>query len=102
MLQRHRLLLLRRGPAEVSLRPDFVATLYPVVTMQGDYTPERSRRGLLGEWGKMSGKLRDSLSVENHISDDYPPVFLMNCLDDPTWLTGITRSSWMRRLPKPE
>ena len=74
---------LEEGPAEVSLRPDFVATLYPVVTMQGDYAHRRSRRGLLGEWGKMSGKLRDSLSVENHISDDYPPVFLMNCLDDP-------------------
>lgn len=66
-----------------SLRPDFVAACYPVVTMTADCVHKRSRRGLLGEWGKRSQRLRDSLSVELHVRADMPPVFLMNCKDDP-------------------
>lgn len=64
------------------LRPNFAVALYPVVTL-GDspYTHKRSRRGLLGD---RSGKaLRDSLSLENLVRADMPPVFLANCKDDP-------------------
>lgn len=68
----------------VSLHPDFVAPLYPVVTLADKrYVHRRSRRGLLGEWGKGSRCMRDSLSLEKHIPTDCPPVFLMNCVDDP-------------------
>ena len=74
---------LPQGPAQVSLRPDFVGAIYPVVTMNGKYAHKRSRRGLLGEWGKSNRKLRDSLSIEKHIPADCPPVFLTNCKDDP-------------------
>ena len=74
---------LEPGDTAVSLRPDFVAALYPVVTMKGEYVHKRSRRGLLGEWGKMNRALRDSLSLQEHVPSDCPPVFLMNCLDDP-------------------
>lgn len=70
---------------EVSLRPDFVAALYPVVTLSDNrYVHKRSRRGLLGEWKKSSRMMRDSLSLEKHISSNLPPIFLANCLDDPT------------------
>ena len=65
------------------LRPDFVAPCYPVVTMHEPYVHKRSRRGLLGERGKRSQLLRDSLSLEHHVTADCPPVFLMNCVDDP-------------------
>lgn len=74
---------LPQGPAQVSLRPAFVGAVYPVVTMNGKYAHKRSRRGLLGEWGKRNRKLRDSLSIEKHIPADCPPVFVTNCKDDP-------------------
>lgn len=74
---------LPQGPARVSLKPDFVAALYPVVTMKGEYVHKRSRRGLMGEWGKYNNDLRNQLSVEEHIPSDCPPVFIINCKDDP-------------------
>lgn len=66
-----------------SLRPDFVAACYPVVTMHAPYVHKRSRRGLLGDSRARSLTLRDSLSLERHVTSACPPVFLMNCLDDP-------------------
>ncbi|MBR6370673.1 MAG: alpha/beta hydrolase [Bacteroidaceae bacterium] len=74
---------LPQGPASVSLRPDFVAAIYPVVTMKGNYAHKRSRRGLLGEWGKYRDKLREQMSIEENIPSDCPPVFMINCKDDP-------------------
>ena len=63
-------------------RPDFVAPIYPVVSMSAKATHKRSRRALLGETGKRNSVLRDSLSLEKHVPADCPPVFLVNCLDD--------------------
>ncbi len=59
----------------------FVAPLYPVVSMTHPCTHKRSRRGLLGEFP--SKALKDSLSLEHHVPAQCPPVFLMNCDDDP-------------------
>lgn len=68
----------------VSLRPNFIAAIYPVVTLSDKrFVHKRSRRGLLGEWKKYSKTMRDSLSIEKHITYDLPPVFLVNCIDDP-------------------
>jgi len=64
-------------------RPDFVAPIYPVVTMSDRSVHKRSRRALLGETGKRNKLLRDSLSLEKHVPVDCPPVFLVNCVDDP-------------------
>ena len=69
---------------DVSLRPDFVAAVYPVVTMQEPYAHRRSRRALLGERDMNDAVMRDSLSIEGHVRPDCPPVFLVNCKDDPT------------------
>ena len=63
--------------------PDFIAAVYPVVSMSHPDTHKRSRRALLGEYRKHNEKMRDSLSVEKHIPTDCPPVFLINCKDDP-------------------
>ena len=64
--------------------PDFVAAIYPVVTfVEQPYVHKRSRRALLGEWGKHNATLCDSLSLERHVRADMAPVFLLNCLDDP-------------------
>lgn len=64
-------------------RPHDVAAIYPVVTMDGPYAHKRSRRALLGENRMNDPSLRDSLSVERHVGPDCPPVFLVNCKDDP-------------------
>ncbi len=71
------------GPSQVSLRPDFVGAIYPVVTLEGEYAHARSRKGLLGEWGKMSRNKRKEMSIEKNIPKDCPPVFVVNCKDDP-------------------
>ncbi len=68
-------------PKEV--RPDFVVSVYPVVSMSAPCTHKRSRRALLGEDKMNDVSMRDSLSVEKHIPTDCPPVFLVNCKDDP-------------------
>ena len=68
----------------VSLKPDFVVPVYPVVTFSDTrYAHWRSRLGLLGEPKVKRLSLRDSLSLEKHVRPDTPPVFLLNCTDDP-------------------
>ena len=64
-------------------RPDFVVPIYPVVTMTQPCVHKRSRRALLGESKVKDARLRDSLSLERHVPADCPPVFLVNCKDDP-------------------
>jgi len=68
---------------DVNLRPAFVVPVYPVVTMDPPYVHRRSRRGLLGDNRVADTSMRDSLSLEKHIPDNCPPVFLINCKDDP-------------------
>ena len=68
---------------EACLRPAFVAPVYPVVTMRKPYVHKRSQRGLLGNFRRNDKKMQDSLSLERHIPSDCPPVFLINCVDDP-------------------
>lgn len=64
-------------------KPHFIAAIYPVVSMSREVSHVRSRRGALGVWGQFNKQMRDSLSLEKHITGDCPPVFLMNCMDDP-------------------
>ena len=65
-------------------QPAFVGAIYPVVTMNEPYAHDRSRRALLGERRKNDPTMRDSLSLEKHIPDDCPPMFIANCIDDET------------------
>ena len=66
-------------------KPAFLCPVYPVVTMSNKtYAHKRSRRGALGVWRQWNKAMQDSLSIEEHITDDCPPVFLVNCKDDPT------------------
>lgn len=64
-------------------RPWFVVPVYPVVTMTEACVHRRSRRALLGDSRLRSRQLRDLLSLERHVPADCPPVFLVNCKDDP-------------------
>lgn len=64
-------------------RPSFIAPIYPVVTMTHECVHKRSRRGLLGDSKTRDAALRDTLSLELHVPAECPPVFLVNCVDDP-------------------
>lgn len=67
-----------------AFKPAFLCPIYPVVTMSDKrYTHPRSRRGALGVWRQWNKAMQDSLSIEKHIPADCPPVFLVNCVDDP-------------------
>lgn len=64
-------------------RPYFMVPIYPVVTMVESCVHKRSRRALLGDSRMKNRALRDLLSLERHVPTDCPPVFLVNCKDDP-------------------
>lgn len=64
-------------------KPAFVVPVYPVVTMTHECVHKRSRRGLLGDNKKNNQALRDLLSLEKNVPANCPPVFLINCKDDP-------------------
>ncbi len=73
-----------RPGADDNVRPDFIASIYPVVTFTEECAHRRSRRGIMGERSGSRPELADSLSLERHVRPDMPPVFLVNCMDDPT------------------
>ena len=65
-------------------KPKFLCPIYPVVTMNDEeYVHKRSRRGALGVWRQYNKAMRDSLSMDDHVQEDCPPVFLVKCVDDP-------------------
>jgi acetyl esterase/lipase len=64
----------------ISARPDFVALLYPVITMQGPFTHADSRRNLLG--AAPADALLDRMSIETRVRKDMPPVFLVHTAED--------------------
>lgn len=67
----------------ISSRPSFIVSIYPVVTMSDEsIVHKRSRSALLGRQGK-DESLRRRLSMELDVPSDMPPVFLVNCADDP-------------------
>lgn len=68
----------------ISSRPSFIVSVYPVVTMTDEtIVHNRSRMALLGRH-RNDSSLRRKLSMELDIPSDMPPVFMVNCLDDPT------------------
>lgn len=58
-------------------RPDFLAMIYPVVTLRPPYDTTRTRR----ELGTQSDAV-SAYSVEEHVRADMPPVFLAHAADD--------------------
>jgi acetyl esterase/lipase len=70
--------------AQVSLRPAFTAMIYPVVTMQQEeLVHKRSRWNLLGARHRSPAQA-DSLSLEKHVREGMPPIFLLHCQRDKT------------------
>jgi acetyl esterase/lipase len=74
----------RTGAAldSISGRPDFVALLYPVITMRPPFAHAGSRSNLLGS--NPSAAFVDRLSLESQVRKDMPPVFLVHTTEDKT------------------
>ena len=63
-----------------SARPDFVALLYPVVSMQEAITHAGSRKALIGD--HPTTPLVDHLSLEKQVTPRTPPVFIVHTEED--------------------
>ena len=66
---------------QVSLRPDFVIPVYPVVSMNDELAHRWSRKSLLGK--DQSPERKNEFSMEMQIPSDMPPAYVVVCLDDP-------------------
>jgi acetyl esterase/lipase len=66
----------------VSGRPDFMVLIFPVITMQDPYVHADSRRNLLGE--HPTEELKHHLSVDEQVTKDTPPTFLVHSSEDTT------------------
>ncbi len=64
----------------VSARPDFMALVYPVITMKDDYTHKGSRNALLGKTPNET--LIKQYSNELQVTENTPPTFLVHSTDD--------------------
>lgn len=63
-----------------SARPDFVALLYPVVTMHAPFAHAGSVTALLG--AEPSADLRDRWSIERQVVSGAPPMFIVHTSED--------------------
>jgi len=64
----------------LSARPDFMALIYPVITLQEAYTHKGSKVALLGE--HPSEEKARHFSNELQVTADTPPTFLVHATDD--------------------
>jgi acetyl esterase/lipase len=64
----------------ISARPNFMALIYPVITMKDDYTHKGSRNKLLGK--TPSKELIEKYSNELHATKNTPPTFIVHSSDD--------------------
>ena len=65
-----------------SARPDFAALIYPVITLQPPFAHAGSRQNLLG--AAPAADLVDRLSVEQRVTKETPPLFLVHTFEDAT------------------
>ena len=64
----------------LSARPDFLALVYPVVSMEGGVTHDVSRQELIG--AEPSASAVEEHSLDKHARPDMPPTFLLHADDD--------------------
>lgn len=64
----------------LSPRPDFMMLIYPVITMQNDFTHRGSRNNLLGESPDAARVWM--MSSEARVTPQTPPTFLVHTTDD--------------------
>ncbi len=65
---------------ELSARPDFMALIYPVISMDDSTTHSGSKGALIGD--KPSAELANRFSANKNVTADTPPTFLLHAQDD--------------------
>lgn len=65
---------------DTTARPDFGILVYPVITMQADFTHTGSRSNIIGK--NPSAEQVSYLSAEKNITSKTPPCFLVHSTDD--------------------
>lgn len=68
------------NPERVSLRPDFLVLVYPVISMNAKITHMDSRTALLGP--SPSDDLVAQFSNELHVTSQTPPTLILHAVDD--------------------
>lgn len=66
---------------KVGLRPNWIAAIYPVVSMQDELAHFKSRKNLIGE-DNLTKETIDKFSLELNIPDDMPPIYVQASKDD--------------------
>jgi acetyl esterase/lipase len=74
------------GLDRVNGRPDFMVLIFPVITMQDPFAHGPSRRALLGE--RLTDALKHRWSVEEQVTKQTPPTFLVHSAEDSTVVVG--------------
>jgi acetyl esterase/lipase len=69
----------------VSARPDFLALIYPVISMEAGVTHAESRKELIG--AEPTEAAINEYSLDGHVRQDTPPTFLLHADDDPSVIT---------------
>lgn len=67
---------------KLSARPDFMALMYPVITMQESIAHPGSRKALIGE--KPTPEQIKKYSPEQNVTTQTPPTFIVHAVDDPS------------------
>ncbi|RPH20224.1 alpha/beta hydrolase [Buttiauxella warmboldiae] len=67
---------------QISARPDFLALMYPVITMQENIAHPGSRKALIGEQPP-AGQIK-KYSPEMNVTEQTPPTFIVHAVDDPS------------------
>lgn len=66
--------------SSISSRPDFLALMYPVITMSKEFTEKGSRKNLIGD--NPTKELVEYYSNEKHVTSNTPPTFIVHASDD--------------------
>lgn len=65
----------------IGLRPNWIAAIYPVVSMQDSIAHCKSRKNLIGK-NNLTKENIDKFSMELQIPDDMPPIYVQASKDD--------------------
>ena len=68
------------NPEQISLRPDFMVLLYPVISFKETIGHQGSKNNLLGK--NASPELIHHFSNEEQVTSQTPPTFLVHAVDD--------------------
>ena len=74
------------------LRPNYIMSIYPVVSMEDSIAHQKSRKNLLTK--KYTESDIHQFCIEQYIPEDLPPTFVLACTDDNVVDVRNSRALW--------